>query len=104
MIQCRDYALIKGMPGTGKTTVITSLLHHLVAMGHSVLLASYTNSAVDNVLIKLLDEGVLDFHRIGPEKRIHPLIKSHSIEYNVRNINSLGKLKEFYQSKVKPST
>ena len=88
------------MPGTGKTTVITALLHHLVAMGNSVLLASYTNSAVDNVLIKLLDEGVLDFHRIGPENRIHPLIKSHSVEYKVRNINSLGKLKEFYQSKV----
>ena len=42
-----------GMPGTGKTTTIASLVQVLVARGCSVLLTSYTNSAVDNVLLKL---------------------------------------------------
>lgn len=49
----RDYTLLLGMPGTGKTTTIASLVKVLVARGNSVLLTSHTNSAVDNVLLKL---------------------------------------------------
>ena len=41
------------MPGTGKTTTITCLVEVLVAQGKSVLLTSYTHSAVDNILLKL---------------------------------------------------
>ena len=48
-----DYALILGMPGTGKTTTISCLLRILVECGKRVLLTSYTHSAIDNILIKL---------------------------------------------------
>ena len=41
------------MPGTGKTTTIACLVEVLVAQGKSVLLTSYTHSAVDNILLKL---------------------------------------------------
>lgn len=47
------YALILGMPGTGKTTTISCLVRVLVASGKSVLLTSYTHTAVDNILLKL---------------------------------------------------
>lgn len=50
---CRDYSLILGMPGTGKTTTIACLVRTLVARGNTVLLTSYTHSAVDNILLKL---------------------------------------------------
>lgn len=53
VLSARDYALILGMPGTGKTTTIACLVRVLVARGHSVMLASYTHSAVDNILLKL---------------------------------------------------
>jgi DNA replication ATP-dependent helicase Dna2 len=49
----QDYALILGMPGTGKTTAIAHMVKLLVSMGKSVLLTAFTNSAVDNILLKL---------------------------------------------------
>ncbi|KAG2004575.1 DNA replication helicase dna2, variant 2 [Coprinopsis cinerea AmutBmut pab1-1] len=53
VLSAQDYALILGMPGTGKTTVIAALIRVLVALGKTVLLASYTHSAVDSILRKL---------------------------------------------------
>ena len=51
----RDYTLILGMPGTGKTTVVAHLIQMLVEMGKTVLLSAYTHSAVDTILAKLKD-------------------------------------------------
>lgn len=51
----QDYALILGMPGTGKTTAIAQLVRFLVSKGKSVLLTSYTHTAVDNILLKLTE-------------------------------------------------
>lgn len=53
VMAAKDYALILGMPGTGKTTTIACLVQILVAQGKSILLTSYTHSAVDNILLKL---------------------------------------------------
>ncbi|KAF8066980.1 AAA domain-containing protein [Lyophyllum atratum] len=71
VLSAQDYALILGMPGTGKTTVIAAIIKTLVAMGKTVLLTSYTHSAVDTILSKLLDEefGIL---RLGNIDKIHP--------------------------------
>lgn len=55
VLTARDYALILGMPGTGKTTTIAAIIKTLVARGKSVLLTSYTHSAVDTILLKLRD-------------------------------------------------
>jgi predicted ATPase with chaperone activity len=55
-----DYTLILGMPGTGKTTTIARLVQILVAMGKSVLLTSYTHTAVDNILLKLKQVKIED--------------------------------------------
>ena len=53
IISAQDYALVLGMPGTGKTTVIAALICLLVQLGKTVLLTSYMHSAVDNILLKL---------------------------------------------------
>ncbi|KAI9438474.1 Dna2-domain-containing protein [Lactarius indigo] len=67
----RDYTLILGMPGTGKTTVVAHLIQMLVEMGKTVLLSAYTHSAVDTILAKLKDAkfGIL---RLGNIDKIHP--------------------------------
>jgi DNA replication ATP-dependent helicase Dna2 len=57
VLSAEDYALILGMPGTGKTTVIAALIRELVSRGKTVLLSSYTHSAVDTILMKLDNEG-----------------------------------------------
>jgi len=53
------------MPGTGKTTVIVALIKTLVQLGKTVLLTSYTHSAVDNILLKLKDDADFGILRIG---------------------------------------
>ena len=65
VLSAEDYALVLGMPGTGKTTVVVALIKALVNLGKTVFLTSYTHSAVDNILLKLkgnVDFGIL---RIG---------------------------------------
>lgn len=53
VLSAEDYALILGMPGTGKTTIIAALIREFVARGKTVLLSSYTHSAVDTILRKV---------------------------------------------------
>ncbi|KAF7314319.1 DNA replication helicase [Mycena kentingensis (nom. inval.)] len=72
VLTAEDYALILGMPGTGKTTVIAAIIKLLVGMGKSVLLTSYTHSAVDNILLKLKGEVDFDILRLGNVDKVHP--------------------------------
>ena len=46
------------MPGTGKTTTIAHIIRALVEIGKSVLLTSYTHTAVDNILLKIKNDGI----------------------------------------------
>lgn len=87
-ISCaQDYCLVLGMPGTGKTTVISHLIKMLVDAKKSVLLTSYTNSAVDNILIKVANLGV-DFLRVGNTNRIHPSIREYVIGSEKKPLDS----------------
>ena len=54
----RDYTLIQGLPGTGKTSTLEFLTRLLVARGRRVLITAYTHSAVDNIMSKLMDKGM----------------------------------------------
>ncbi|CAG5133176.1 unnamed protein product [Candidula unifasciata] len=99
VLMCKDYVLIKGFPGTGKTATIVALVKILHLIGQSVLLTSYTHSAVDNILLKL-KESDIPFLRLGRRGRIHPLILPHSAEVLTSStaINTVQELKKFYNS------
>lgn len=79
-LTAQDYTLVLGMPGTGKSTTVAMLVRILLELGQSVLLCSYTHSAVDTIVAKLLDVPVV---RIGPYHRIHPRVQACALERQV---------------------
>lgn len=73
VLSAQDYAILLGMPGTGKTTTIAEIIKELVRRGKTVLLSSYTHSAVDTILMKLLDAD-FEILRVGNADKIHPSV------------------------------
>ncbi|KAG9094521.1 Tripartite DNA replication factor [Ceratobasidium sp. 370] len=78
VLRAQDYALVLGMPGTGKTTMVAELIKELVRRGKSVLLTSYTHSAVDTILLKLLDVE-FDVLRLGNIDKVHMEARKFSL-------------------------
>lgn len=70
VMSAQDYALVLGMPGTGKTTTIAHIIRALVSQGKSVLLTSYTHTAVDNILLKLRDDKI-PILRLGAAAKVN---------------------------------
>lgn len=70
VLSAQDYALILGMPGTGKTTTTAEIIKALTRAGKSVLLTSYTHSAVDNILLKLVDGDGPSILRLGNHDKV----------------------------------
>ncbi|RAL24830.1 hypothetical protein DL240_01055 [Lujinxingia litoralis] len=74
-------ALIQGPPGTGKTTVIAHLTLEFAERDQRVLLAALTHTAVDTMLIKLLEAGDLRgrpprFLRVGSASRSPAVVRA----------------------------
>ena len=74
-LQMRDYLLIHGPPGTGKTSVIAQIVRQLCQQGQRVLLAAFTNQAVDNMLKRLESEGFPHFVRLGHDRSVDSAIQ-----------------------------
>ncbi|GAB1739087.1 hypothetical protein NU219Hw_g3844t1 [Hortaea werneckii] len=76
VLSAEDYALILGMPGTGKTTTIAHIIRALLAEDKTILLTSFTHTAVDNILMKIRDiapeNSIL---RLGVPAKIHPEVQ-----------------------------
>jgi DNA replication ATP-dependent helicase Dna2 len=79
-MQMRDYLLIHGPPGTGKTTVIAEIVKRLCQQGQHVMLAAFTNQAVDNMLKRLDTEGFSDYVRLGHERSVDEAVQSHLLQ------------------------
>ncbi|URE05997.1 DNA replication factor Dna2 [Musa troglodytarum] len=62
ILATKDYTLILGMPGTGKTSTMVHAVKALLIRGASILLTSYTNSAIDTLLIKLKSQVISQPH------------------------------------------
>ena len=102
--QARDYFLLVGPPGTGKTSMA---LRYLVeeelatearpAAGgippKAVLLLSYTNRAVDEIC-HMLDEASIDYIRLGSPYSCDPQCSAHLLECAVERHPRLHELRQ----------
>ncbi|KAJ4227128.1 DNA replication endonuclease-helicase Dna2 [Fusarium solani] len=78
VMSAQDYALVLGMPGTGKTTTIAHIIRALTSQGKSVLLTSHTHTAVDNILLKLKGDKI-PILRLGAPAKVHPEVQEFAI-------------------------
>ena len=71
--------LVHGMPGTGKTHTLAALALCAIERGQTVLVCAHTHSAVDNILLKLVQANFHDFIRVARtqdvrDPQLHPYV------------------------------
>lgn len=77
-----DIALIHGPPGTGKTRTLVEVVRQRVARGERVLCAAPSNTAVDNLGIRLGQAGVRAV-RLGHPARVAPALAALTLDAQV---------------------
>jgi len=79
-VGAEDCALVHGPPGTGKTYTLARTVRALVDRGERVLLAAFTNRAVDNAVEALADQGFTDVVRMGTESGVRDDLQAYRLE------------------------
>jgi len=87
-MQMQDYLLIHGPPGTGKTSVIAEIVKRLSQQGQRIMLAAFTNQAVDNMLKRLDKEGMHDYVRLGHDRSVDNVVQKRLLKTLVMQMQS----------------
>lgn len=78
-MSANDLAVIHGPPGTGKTTTVVEVIRQTVASGERVLACAPSNTAVDNLLERLVVTGVQAV-RLGHPARVLDVVRSQTLD------------------------
>lgn len=92
------FTLIQGMPGTGKTTVLAFIIKCYYCIGYNILIMSYTNLAVDNILQKIVDS--VELLRIGNNINIFPSLQKYSNETLKNTLSYADYLKNYNNCRI----
>lgn len=78
-LSARDVGIIHGPPGTGKTTTLAEVIYQAVSQGMKVLACAPSNTAVDNLLERLVAmmPSVL---RVGHPARVFESLRGHTLD------------------------
>ena len=99
-LSTKNFAILEGPPGSGKTTVISEIILQMLAKGKRLLLIGSTHVAVDNVLEKLIkyQDTVVPI-RIAPlDLELPPEIedltyRKYVKHFKIRLLDNLQKIK-----------
>lgn len=89
-----DIAIIHGPPGTGKTTTVVELICQATARGESVLACAPSNTAVDNLVERLVakQQSVV---RLGHPARVAERLRDYTLDSLVERHDVMKMVKEF---------
>ena len=88
-----DFAIIHGPPGTGKTTTVVELIVQAVKRGQKVLACAPSNTAVDNLLERLIMAKQRAV-RIGHPARVAERVRDHSLDGLLEQHDNMPVIKE----------
>lgn len=93
--QAKDYFLLIGPPGTGKTSMALRYIveEELAGDGTSILLMAYTNRAVDEIC-DMLENAGKDYLRLGNRYSCDPRFRHRLIENAVEGKPKLSAIKQ----------
>ena len=98
IVNCKDYFLLWGPPGTGKTSkIIRAAVEALLKRGENIMLVAYTNRAVDELceaVESIRDMKNIDYIRIGSRYSCQEKYHEKLLDSYVRNLKTRSKLKE----------
>ncbi|NBB88283.1 MAG: AAA family ATPase, partial [Bacteroidetes bacterium] len=100
MVQAKDYFLLWGPPGTGKTSIMLKyfVAHMLKNTNERLLLLAYTNRAVDEICHTLEEIGQdqeVPYLRIGSTYGVAPEFRSRLLQKQMVDLKSRDALKAF---------
>lgn len=97
ILLARNYCTIEGFPGTGKTFLLVLAIKILRRLGKKVLISSFTNCALDSILLRLKEKGI-KFHRFGYDYKMHEELK-HDKEcfINQDSFSTIAEWNKFYK-------
>ena len=78
-LSAHDLAIIHGPPGTGKTTTVVELIVQAIQRGEKVLACAPSNTAVDNLLERLV-AGKQKAIRVGHPARVTRALRDHTLD------------------------
>lgn len=78
-LSARDVAIIHGPPGTGKTTTLAEVIYQAVQRGDKVLACASSNTAVDNLLERLV-AMMPHVLRVGHPARVFEALRGHTLD------------------------
>ena len=89
-IEAKDILLVHGPPGTGKTTALIEIVRQSIARKESVFVTAPSNTACDNLLERLVAQGV-SVLRLGHPARIATDLREHTLDFKLA-LHPLGKI------------
>lgn len=92
-LSAEDIAIIHGPPGTGKTTTLAEVITQAVRRGDKVLACAPSNTAVDNLLEKLVPL-ISTALRVGHPARVFESLRGHTLDELVENDPSTSIIKD----------
>ncbi len=78
-LSAQEVAILHGPPGTGKTTTLAEVIYQAVKQGDRVLACAPSNTAVDNLLERLVGmmQSVI---RVGHPARVFEALRGHTLD------------------------
>ena len=91
--QNENITIIHGPPGTGKTTTLIEAVIQLTRAGEKIVVSAPSNTAVDNIVKGLIQQGV-NVLRVGNASKADETIFSHTPEGRLANSKQPKEIKQ----------